>query len=87
MQVHLASKKEARVRKKTKQKNPILSEFSKKIRMRRHDLGLTQELLAEKANFHVNYIGGIERGTRNPSLTSMIKLAEALEMDPRELLP
>jgi len=69
-----------------KSKNPILIEFAKMVRNRRYDLGLTQEELAEKADFHVNFIGGIERATRNPSLTSIIRLAEALKIPPRDLL-
>ena len=51
-------------------KNPILIEFAKKVRARRQELGLTQEELAEKGEFHVNYIGGVERGNWNPSLAS-----------------
>jgi transcriptional regulator with XRE-family HTH domain len=50
-------------RQRSKSKHPILVDFAKKVRNRRYDLGLTQEQLAEMADFHVNYIGGIERGT------------------------
>jgi len=70
-----------------KGKSPILLEFAKKVRLRRYELGLTQEQLAERANFHVNYIGGIERGERNPSVESVVTLAKALEISPRELMP
>jgi hypothetical protein len=38
-------------------KNPILIEFAKKVRARRHELGVTQEELAEVGDFHVNFIG------------------------------
>jgi len=72
---------------RVKSKNPILIEFAKKVRNRRYDLGLTQEELAEKADFHVNFVGGIERATRNPSLTSIIRLAEALKVPLKDLLP
>jgi len=65
----------------------ILSDFAIKIRNRRHQLGMTQEELAEKADFHVNFIGGIERSTRNPSLTSIIVLARALGLSPKDLMP
>lgn len=54
--------------------------------MRRHELHLTQEELAEKANFHVNFVGGIERASRNPSLTSLVKLAKALKVALKDLL-
>jgi transcriptional regulator with XRE-family HTH domain len=65
----------------------ILSDFAIKVRNRRHQLDMTQEELAEKAGFHVNFIGGIERSTRNPSLTSIITLARALEVSPKDLMP
>jgi transcriptional regulator with XRE-family HTH domain len=70
-----------------KRKQRILSDFATKIRSRRLQLGITQEELAEKADFHVNYIGGIERSTRNPSLTSIVILAKALELPPKDLMP
>ena len=72
---------------KKKKKNPILVDFAAKVRNRRHVLSLTQEQLAERANFHVNYIGGIERAERNPSLTSLIALANGLECLGKDLLP
>lgn len=56
------------------------------MRQRRYDLDLTQERLAELSDFHVNFIGGIERGSRNPSLTSLLKLAQALEIPLEELI-
>jgi len=68
-------------------KNRILSAFAKKVRLRRRELGLTQEQLAENADLHVNYIGGIERVVKNPSLISIIVLAKALKVSPKELLP
>lgn len=68
-------------------KSVILIEFAAKVRKRRHELMLTQEQLAEKANFHVNYVGGIERATRNPSLESIVTLALALSLSPKDLMP
>ena len=68
-------------------KQKVLSDFAIKIRNRRHQLGMTQEELAEKCDFHVNFIGGIERSTRNPSLTSIITLARALGLSPKDLMP
>lgn len=70
-----------------KKKKRILKAFSAKVRNRRHFLGMTQEQLAEKAGFHVNYVGGIERAERNPSLTSLIELAKGLQCSAKELLP
>ena len=70
-----------------KKKDQILLEFAAKVRNRRFFLSLTQEQLAERVDFHVNYIGGIERAERNPSLTSLIALAKGLECSLKDLLP
>lgn len=72
---------------KKKKKDPILQAFATIIRKRRYELSLTQEELAERAGFHVNYIGGIERAQRNPSLTSLFALAEALQCSLPDLVP
>ncbi len=42
-------------------------------------MGDTQEEIANRADMHVTYLSGIGRGLRNPSLTSIRALAEALE--------
>jgi transcriptional regulator with XRE-family HTH domain len=60
--------------------------LGKSIRKRRHALGLSQEGLAERANLHWTYIGGIERGERNVSLLSIVKIARALGLTPAQLL-
>jgi transcriptional regulator with XRE-family HTH domain len=52
--------------------------FGRRVRELRKIQGLSQELLAEKANLHYTYLGGIERGERNPSLKNIIKIAGAL---------
>lgn len=54
--------------------------FGKAIRRRRRELDISQEELAERAELHRNYISGIERGTRNPSLKNIKKLAKALDI-------
>jgi transcriptional regulator with XRE-family HTH domain len=56
------------------------------IRSRRLALGLSQEKLAEKAELHWTYIGGIERGERNVSLINIVRISSALEVTPSELL-
>jgi len=69
-----------------RKKNPILMKFAKTVRTRRYELGLTQEELAEASDLHVNYIGGIERATRNPSLLILVKLSNALQVELGSLL-
>ena len=51
--------------------------FGDRIRSLRTTAGLSQEELAEKSGLHPTYIGGIERGERNPSLESIAKFAQA----------
>ena len=41
---------------------------------------LTQEQLAEKAGLDVKFVGSIERGTENPSIQTLEKLANALSV-------
>ena len=48
--------------------------------------GLTQEQLALEAEIDLTYAGGIERGTRNPSLLVMVRIARALDAVPADLL-
>ncbi len=58
----------------------IKQRFGKAIGRRRRELDLSQEALAEKAELHRTYISSIERGTRNPSLENIKKLADALDI-------
>lgn len=50
------------------------------IREQRSALGISQEELASRAGLHRTYVSEVERGERNPSITSIEKLAQALEV-------
>jgi transcriptional regulator with XRE-family HTH domain len=56
------------------------------LRAARKQRGLSQEGLAELANLHRTYVGGIEREERNVSIDNIEKLAKALGLDIAELL-
>lgn len=60
--------------------------FAKNLRLRRLELGLSQEALADQAGLHRTYIGSVERGERNISIDSMTRLALALGLDLVDLL-
>ena len=60
--------------------------FGKVVRRFREAEGLSQEALAAKARIHRTYIGGIERGERNPTLLMIHRLAGALGITPAQLL-
>ena len=56
------------------------------MRIKREQLGLSQEALGYKAKVHRTYISDIERGARNPTVKVIWKLAEALETQPSALM-
>ena len=49
------------------------------IRNRRTAMGLSQEKLGEVAGLDRTYISGVERGVRNPTISSLGRIAVALE--------
>ena len=61
--------------------------FGRRVRELRKERGLSQEQLAARAGLHYTYLGGIERGERNPALVNIGKIARALDVEPRELFP
>ena len=56
------------------------------MRERRHELGLSQEELADRADLHRTYISSLEQGRRNVAVRNLVRLAEALDFDPAELV-
>ena len=59
--------------------------FGPAVRRERERQGISQEDLGFEANLHRTYISEIERGIRNPTVTSIFKLAEALGAVPSKL--
>jgi len=60
--------------------------FGRNVRRCRQQRRLTQEELAFEAEIDLTYVGGIERGKRNPSLMVMARIAEALSVPLVKLL-
>ncbi len=81
LEVHMG--KEPHNRKKT----PVRKAFGLKVRMRRFEIEMTQEELAEKADLHPTYVGSVERGERNIAIENIISLAKALGCSPKDLMP
>jgi transcriptional regulator with XRE-family HTH domain len=52
----------------------------------RQEKGLTQEQLAELSGFSQQYISGLERGRRNPTIVTIYELAIVLGVDHVELV-
>jgi len=56
--------------------------LGKKIKEIRQKIGMTQEELAWKCGISLNFLGQIERGQKKPSIETIKKIAEALEISP-----
>jgi transcriptional regulator with XRE-family HTH domain len=63
--------------------NKIVAENVRRLRIERQ---LTQEQLAHDVEIDLTYLGGIERGKRNPSVVVLGRIALALNTTPSELL-
>lgn len=64
----------------------LVKEFGRRIRELREKEKLSQEQLAFKSGFHRTYIGMIERGERNISLTNMAVFAKVFDLPLHQLL-
>lgn len=60
--------------------------IGKNVRRIREKKEITQEKLAFDADLNRAYIGYIERGERNPSTETLVKIAKALKVSPKDLL-
>lgn len=60
--------------------------FGERVRDRRNELGDSQEKVAERSGLHWTFIGQVERGRRNLSLRNILKIADALNVDPGDLV-
>jgi len=59
--------------------------FGKRITQLRKEKGLSQDKLAWNGDMSRSFIGDVERGSRNPTLTNICKLADALGVKKAEL--
>jgi len=63
----------------------IAEAFGFAIREKRHALDLSQEELAARCRLHRTYLADVERGERNPSLVSIVRIASGLGVPPSAL--
>jgi len=69
-----------------KKLDALVADLGAAIRERRQAKNISQESLAEIADFDRTYISLLERGERNPSFTNLCRVAAALGVKPSELL-
>ncbi|MDY6920846.1 MAG: helix-turn-helix transcriptional regulator [Pseudomonadota bacterium] len=67
-------------------KDPRLVAFGEKVRQARKAKGLSQEALADLAGIDRSYMGHIERGDQNVTITKIYQIAEALGVTASELI-
>jgi transcriptional regulator with XRE-family HTH domain len=60
--------------------------FGKRMKELRAREGVSQDSLADASGMHPTSIGRIERGGREPRLTTILKLADGLGVEPGELV-
>ena len=56
------------------------------LKAARKKLGLTQEQVADRSGVHATEVSRIEAGKRDPQVSTVIKLAAAVELRPGQLL-
>ena len=64
----------------------ICIKFGKRVKKARKNIGLSQEALAHEADSNRTYISDVERGTRNPSIEVVERIARALNVTMGSLL-
>lgn len=60
--------------------------FGKRVAYLRKQIGWSQEKLALECGIARSYLGGVERGQRNIALVNICRIAEALSVNPSELM-
>lgn len=66
--------------------DPLLLAFGLEVRRRRDALGWSLDVLAGRTGLSRTMLIGIEHGRRNPSLKTLVAVANALEVSPAEML-
>jgi transcriptional regulator with XRE-family HTH domain len=59
--------------------------FTALLKQRRREAKLSQATVAERADMSKSFLSQIEAGTANPSLVTILRLANAIDIDPADL--
>lgn len=64
----------------------LAQHFGRNVRRVRMELGVSIEALSNEVGLSYSYVGEIERGRRNPTLSVVERIAKALKVDPVDLI-
>ncbi|MCA8227098.1 helix-turn-helix domain-containing protein [Burkholderia vietnamiensis] len=65
-------------------RNPVLVAFGATVRRLRKERSLSQEAFGDLCGIDRSYMGGIERGEHNFALINIMKIVQALGIQPSE---
>lgn len=68
------------------EESEIIRSFGKVLREIREEKGITQERLANEIRSHFTHISRLENGHKQPTLTTLFKLAEILKVEPEDFI-
>ena len=63
-----------------------MAHFGTRLREARERLGLTQEEVAQRSGVHATEVSRMEAGKRDPKISTLYRLAKAVEVKPGQLL-
>ncbi|HET9163904.1 MAG TPA: helix-turn-helix transcriptional regulator [Solirubrobacterales bacterium] len=63
-----------------------MADFGTRLREARERLGLTQEEVAQRSGVHVTEVSRMESGKRDPKISTLRRLAKAVEVKPGQLV-
>lgn len=66
-------------RRRAQPRSPEHAALGAAVQQLREEAGLSQEALADLAGIHLTHLGGLERGVRNPSYATLLRVAAALQ--------
>ena len=66
--------------------DPALLALGAAVRRSRRERGISQEELAHRSSIDRSYMSSIERGSQNPGILSVLRVAHAMDMTLTELM-
>ncbi|WP_421870669.1 helix-turn-helix domain-containing protein [Marinoscillum sp.] len=68
------------------EESEIIKSFGRVLKEIREEKGFTQERLANESESHFTHISRLENGHKQPTLTTLFRLAEILKVEPEDFI-